>query len=350
VQFHGVIGAKDGGLSAIEFGHRGQGIIGLPLIDQPGRFVNQTPERFNADRHFGQLHLSHLIGPQRRAENGSFFHIFNAGFQAGFRESQRLTGDHDPGDIEKVHELSKTVPFFSHQIGLGHADILERDLRGVAGANAHFSVKLISRHALRVRRNNNQAEAVMLFFFGIGNALGHHKITNGAVGDEHFTAVNHIVFAVFDCPGFVTGNIGSGIRFGIGSGADLRALANRRQIRFFLFFRTVVQNGFAAETRSNNVQTDAHIHFGDLFRDDGIAQDAGAGTAVFFRNPRAHQTIFGRLDSDFRQVFFMFIALCGYRPDFRHSKLIGHLLQHLHLFRQFIIHACSPFDPSSRLP
>ena len=188
----------------------------------------------------------------------------------------------------------------------------------------------------------------MLFFFRVGDALCHHKIANRTVGDEHFIAVNHIVLAVLDCPGFVTGNIRSGIRFGISTGTDFRPVAYRRQIGLFLFFRAVVENGFAAETRGNNIQADTHIHFGDFFRDDGIAQNTCTGPAIFIRNPCADQTILGRLDSNFRQVFFMFIAFLRNRTDFRHGKFIGHFLQHFHLFCQFEIH--KSFSLIFRLP
>ena len=147
-----------------------------------------------------------------------------------------------------MHELAKTLPFFSHQIGLWNPNIFKRNFSGIACSNAHFSMDFIARHARSVRRNDNQAKAVMLFFFRIGDALGHHKIADGPVGDKHFIAVDHVIAAVFYRPCFIAGNICSGIRFSIGAGTDFFAAAYRWQIHFFLFFRTVIKNGFTAET------------------------------------------------------------------------------------------------------
>jgi len=70
VQFHCIIGAKHCRLSAVEFGHRGQRVIGLALIDQPRGFIYQPAQSFNPYRHFCKFHLCHLIRTQRRAESG----------------------------------------------------------------------------------------------------------------------------------------------------------------------------------------------------------------------------------------------------------------------------------------
>ncbi len=170
-----------------------------------------------------------------------------------------------------MHELAKAIPLFSHQIGLGNAHVFKRDLRRVAGANAHLPVNLVARHPFGVRRHDDQAEAVVLLLIGVGDALRDHEITYGAVRNEHFIAVDHVVGSVLDGPRLVARDIRSRIGFGVGAGAHLNALADRRQIGFFLLFRSVVEDGLAAEAGGHDIQADAHIDFGQFFRDDGIA-------------------------------------------------------------------------------
>ena len=135
MELDGVVGAEDGGLAAEELRHRRERVVRALLVDQPGRLVNETPEGLDPDRHLGELHLGELIGPERGPEGGPLLDVLDARLEAGLREAEGLSGDHDPRRVEEVHELAEAVPLLPDQVGLGNPDVLQGDLRRVARAD-----------------------------------------------------------------------------------------------------------------------------------------------------------------------------------------------------------------------
>ena len=127
----------------------------------------------------------------------------------------------------------------------------------------------------------------MNFLVRIGNSLYHHPVTYCTVGDEHFIAGDYIVITILDGSRLVTGHIRPGVRLGIGACKYGVSRADRRKVFLFLLFRSIVVNVFTSECRRSDVQAYAHTYPGNLLRYDGVAQEACAAAAVFFRYPAA---------------------------------------------------------------
>ena len=72
-----------------------------------------------------------------------------------------------------------------------------------------------------------------------------------------------------------------------------------------LLLRTVLEDRFAAKAGCHNIQADAHINLGKLFRNDGIAKNSDPGSTILLGNPRAYKAVFRRLLADLRCILFM---------------------------------------------
>ncbi len=154
----------------------------------------------------------------------------------------------------------KAPAVFSHDVFLWNTDILIGDLGRVAGPDSHLAVKLVANDTLRVSGNDDLAETVVLLFLRLRDALGHHEIADGPVGDEHLVSVDDKVLSVFHGPRLVSRHIGSGIGFGEGTGGHPFPSADGGNILFLLLFRSKVVDRLTAETGSDDIQSDSHVH------------------------------------------------------------------------------------------
>jgi hypothetical protein len=200
-------------------------------------------------------------------------------------------------------------------------------------------VNLVSGDAWSVGRDDDQAEAVVPLFLGVGEALGHVEIADGAVGDEHLVARDHVVPAVFHRLGPVAGHVGPGVRFRIGAGADLFPPADRGDVGLLLLLGAVSVDGLAAEGGGDDAGAVAHIHPGQLLGEHGQAQAAHARPAVGLGGPGGHQAVFRSPPDYLAVVFFFGVALPGHGGQFFLGEFIGHVTEHFHFFRQFEIHS-----------
>ena len=118
-----------------------------------------------------------------------------------------------------MHQLVESFALFAYQVRLRYTDILECDLSRVAGTDAQLPVDLVARHTRGIRRNDDQAEAVVLLLIRVGDALGHHEVADSSIGDEHLVAVDNVIVAVLDCTRFIAGHISPGVGLCIRTGA-----------------------------------------------------------------------------------------------------------------------------------
>src|SRR5262249_24295142 len=139
-------------------------------------------------------------------------HVLDGAVEAELRAAHGTGGDVQPSPVEARHGDLEAIALATDQIPGGHATILEHHHR----CRLRFPAELFF---LRTEREPR----CTLLDRDAGNAFRaraagpHHAdidIRHAAAGDERLAAVQHVLVAVTDRPGFQARGVGAGVRLG----------------------------------------------------------------------------------------------------------------------------------------
>ncbi len=104
---------------------------------------------------------------------------------------QGVDADGDPLPGQVLHQGDETAAFLAEQVGRGHADVVEEQLRSVLGVHADLVQVAAALEAGHVPLDHQQADALVpLFRVGAGD--DDHQVGQLAVGDEGLLPVEHV--------------------------------------------------------------------------------------------------------------------------------------------------------------
>ena len=152
-------------------------------------------------------------------------------------------GHAQPPLRQLLGDLVQPLALLAHEVGGGHPDVVEEQLGGVRGLQAHL-VQLLARGVALVvlLLHEEQAEAVPVPARG-GAAVRAGKDQGGvagdAVADERLLAVEHVLVAVAHGPGAHPAQVGAGARLGEGDARDHLPAQDRGQPALLLLVRAV---------------------------------------------------------------------------------------------------------------
>ena len=179
-----------------------------------------------------------------------------------------------------LHQVRKAHARLAQQVFLGHAHVLEEQLRGVLGLHADFLQALALVEARRIGFHQEQAGALGA---GLGVGLGNddHQIGQVAVGDKSLGAVDHVLIAVQNRCGLDALQVGTSARLGHGNGRDHVPGDQFGQVLVLQRFTAVMQ-----DVRRDNIRMQGKADAGqpqaaDLFDHHRAVEKIRAQTAIF---------------------------------------------------------------------
>ena len=140
--------------------------------------------------------------------------------------AQCLCGDADAAAVEGSHGDLEALALLAQQVLLGHLHIVEDQLSGGGGANAHLVIVIAELETLPALLHDERGDAAGADV-GSGDGEHHVGVGLGCVGDEDLAAVEEIVIALIYSGGLRAACIGACVGLGEAESADLLALGQR---------------------------------------------------------------------------------------------------------------------------
>lgn len=281
--------------------------------------VDENPADLDLSRHLRQLESRVLEIGNRLAERLALAGVFQRPLQSGFSRRQPADGNSEALLRQFLHQISEAHPRLPQQIFLGHANVLEEQLRSVLRFHADFFQTLALGKARGVGLDQEQAGALRARF-RIGLGHDNHQVCQIAVGDERLRTVDDIVVAIEHCGGFHPLQIRTGAWFGHGNRGNHLAGYQFWQVFVFQRFTAVMQDVRCDDVRMQG-KTDAGQaqapHFFDHHR---AVEKVRAQPTVFFRQVRTEHPRLPRLVPELAVDIALFFPLAMKRHSFFFEK------------------------------
>ena len=154
VDLHGLVGGVVAHLGGDKLGHRGLVDERQASIAQGGGVHGGDAGGMDAGGNVSQLELDGLMVRQRAAEGLTELGVADGLFQRSLADAHALGRDRDTARVEYVHGIAEAHAFLADDVLRRDFGVLENDLAGAGGADAHLVVLGIDLHALGTRRHD----------------------------------------------------------------------------------------------------------------------------------------------------------------------------------------------------
>ena len=194
----------------------------------PGGAPDEESGGVELDSHVGQLEGDGLVGGERPAELDALLRVVERVLEGGAADAEGEAADHGTGALERGEGAEGAAASAGSRrcarrraeaVAGGHAAVLEDDVGGPGGADAHLLPDGAHGEAGRALLDGEGAEAAPLLALVLGGE-DDVDVGDAAVGDEALGAVENVVVAVADGGGGDVGDVGAGLRLGEAVGAQ----------------------------------------------------------------------------------------------------------------------------------
>ena len=287
---HRVVGHLQRDVGGVHLGHGRLGAVGLVVLLELSGGIHQHPGTAQLGGHVSQLEADGLIEADGLAELDTLLGVVHRGLIGPLGNAQRLSRDADTAAVQGGHGDLEALALLAQQILLGDLHVVEDQLGGGRGADAHLVVVIAEGEALPPLFHDEGGDTTGADVRG-GHREDHIGVGLGRVGDEDLAAVEEPVITLVQSSGLGAAGIGTGIGLGKTEGAQLLALRQGDQVLLLLLLGTVGEDGPRAQ-RHVGRQNDAGtaIHPGELLHRDGIAQGIQTRASVLLGIGNTHQT------------------------------------------------------------
>ena len=283
-----VVGDLERDVGRIHLCHCGLGGVRLMRFLELRRGVDQHARTAQLGRHVRDLERDRLLEADRLAELDALLGVIDCRFVCALRDAERLRRDADAAAVQRRHRDLEALTFLAEQVFLGHLDVVEDQLRGGRGADAHFVVMVAEGEALPAFFDDKGRDAARADIRR-GDREYHIGIRLGGVGDKDLAAVEQVVVAFVDGGGLGAARIRTGVGLGQAERADLFALCQRDEVFLLLFLGAKCENRPRAERHMGGQDNAcATVHARELLHGDRVAQHIQPGAAIFFRVGQTH--------------------------------------------------------------
>ena len=252
------------------------------------RGVDQHTCAAQLGRHVRDLERDRLLEADRLAELDALLGVIDRRFVCALRDAERLRRDADAAAVQRRHRDLEALTFLAEQVFLGHLDVVEDQLRGGRGADAHFVVMVAEGEAPPAFFDDKGRDAARADIRR-GDREYHIGIRLGGVSDKDLAAVEQVVVAFVDGGGLGAACIRTGVGLGQAERADLFALCQRNKIFLLLLLGAECENRPRAERHMGGQDNArAAVHARELLHGDRVAQHIQPGAAIFFGVGQTH--------------------------------------------------------------
>ena len=208
-----VVGDLQGDVGGILLGHGGLHAVGHVGLLQLGGGVDQEPGAAQFGGHVGNLESDVLLLADGLAKLNPLLGILHSSLIGPLGDTQGLSGDADASPVQGGHGNLEALALLAQQVFLGDLHIVEIQLAGGGGADAHFVIVLLKSEALPALLHDKGGDAPGADAGG-GDSEHHIGVSLTAIGDKNFLAVEEVVI-----PHVLGGGLGAaGVRPGVGLG------------------------------------------------------------------------------------------------------------------------------------
>ena len=210
---HGHVGTR-------QLGHGGGDGIGLALLLADSGLVEQELSGGDLGLQLGHLEGQILLLADGLAELLPLHHVLPGNFKGPLGDAQALGCHADAAAVQGLHgQLEALAGLGNHVLG-GHADVFQDHVGDLGAADAHFVFHLAHGKAGGALFHHEGGHALGAHR-GVGEAVDHGIICQGAVGVEALGAVEDVAVPVLGSHGLLSGGVGAGGVLGQAEGADL---------------------------------------------------------------------------------------------------------------------------------
>ena len=205
-------GHLTGSLGGEQLGHGRLGGIGLPGVLDGGRPVDQHPGSVHPGLHLCQHKLSVLELGDGSAELAPILDVLHRLVDGTLGDAQCLSGDADAPTVQGHHGNLEALVELAQQVLLGHFHVLEHQLAGGGGADAHFLLVTAEAEALHALLQEEGGDALVARGL-VGHGEHHVYVGHLAIGDEDLGAVEQPVIPFVLRGSTLHGGVGAGAGF-----------------------------------------------------------------------------------------------------------------------------------------
>ena len=242
----GVVGDLQGDVGGVLLGHGGLHAVGDVGLLQLGGGVDQEPGAAQLGGHVGNLEGHVLLLADGLAELNPLLGVLHGGLIGPLGDAQRLSRDADTAAVQGGHGDLEALALLAQQVLLGDLHVVEVQLAGGGGTDAHFVVVLFKGKALPALFHDEGGDAPGTDAGG-GDGEDHIGVGLAAVGDKDFLAVEEVVVPHVLGGGLGAAGVGAGIGLGQAEGPHLFAGAQIGQILFLLLLIAEGVDGVGAQ-------------------------------------------------------------------------------------------------------
>ena len=134
MDLHALGGGAAGGFAGVELAHRSLGRVGPARVAERRRAVHQEARGVQLGGHVGHHPAQRLEVGDGLAERLALLRIGDRLLQRAAPEPDAERPDGDPSLVEDAQRVDEPVVDLADAVLVGHQDVLEDELGGVAGA------------------------------------------------------------------------------------------------------------------------------------------------------------------------------------------------------------------------
>ena len=184
--------------------------------------VDQETGAAQLGRHFRDFECDDLLGADGPAELDALLGILHRRLKGPLGDAQRLGRDADAPAVQRAHGNFKPHALLAQQILLRHMHVVEVELAGGGGADAHFIVVRLEGEALPALFHDKGGDAPGADARR-GDGKDHIGVRLAAVGDEDFLAVEQVIISLVLRHRLRTAGVGACVGLSEAERADLFA-------------------------------------------------------------------------------------------------------------------------------
>ena len=208
--------------------------------------VNQESGSPKLCGHLCNLKLNGLKLCDRCVKLFPFLCILNRSLISALCDTKSLCCDTDSSAIQGGHGDFKALSLFAQKIFLWNLHVIEQELCGCRGTNAHLVIMVAEGEAFPALFHDKSTDSLCADSWS-GNCKYNVNISFTAVGDKDFFSIQKIIIPAELRRGLCASGIGAGIGFRQTERTDLLPFGQRNQIFLFLLFRTVGKNRIGSQ-------------------------------------------------------------------------------------------------------
>ena len=223
-------GGKQLGLGRV---HRGEGAG----IEGAHTLVDIGLGKIQLRAHFRHTELGILEGRQGLAEGLALAHELRGQVPGQLRRGQVTDGADQALLGQTFHQVNEALARLAQHIGLGHLDVVEEELGGILGLEAHLAQVAPALETFHAPLHQEQGH-VMGIVLGVGLRRDNDQVGVDAVGNVGLGALEHPVVVGLHRGGAHAREVAAGVGLGHGNRQDGLAAHTPGQEALTLFLAT----------------------------------------------------------------------------------------------------------------